>query len=136
MERITIILVDDHSQVRAQILARLAREPDFQVVGLADTSNGAILTAIATHPKLVLIDPLLGDGQGMDAIREIRTQAPNATIVVLSAFTDTAQKIELESMGVRSILNKGIASHKLLDILRAVASEPSTSKFISLNGKE
>lgn len=136
MERIPIILVDDHSQVRAQILARLARESDFQVVGLADTSTGAVLTAKATHPKLVLIDPLLSDGQGMEAIREIRTQAPNIAIVVLSAFTDTAQKIELEGLGVRSILNKGIASHKLLDVLRAAAEEGSGDTLNHLSGKE
>lgn len=128
MERIPIVIADDHLQVRTQILARLSREADFTIVGLADNSAATLACANATHPQIILIDPMMGDGMGLDAIRQLRKQVPEATIVVLTAFTDTAQKIELEKLGVRFILNKGIESHKLVQKLYQAAR--------SANGKQ
>lgn len=122
MERISILIADEHLQVRTQVLARLNREADFKIVGLADTSASAVRTANETHPRLILIDPIMSDGLGLDAIRRLRAELPDAAIVVLTAFTDTAQKIELEKMGVRFILNKGIESYKLVEMLHSAAN--------------
>ncbi len=121
MERIPILIADEHLQVRTQILARLNREQDFNIVGLADTSASAVRTASETHPSIVLIDPMMSDGLGLDAIRRLRTDMPEVSIVVLTAFTDTAQKIELAKLGVRFILNKGIESYKLIEMLHLAA---------------
>lgn len=122
MERIPILIADEHLQVRAQVLARLNRENDLDIVGLADNSSAAVLRANETHPRLILIDPMMSDGLGLDAIRRLRAALPNTEIVVLTAFTDTAQKIELGKMGVRFILNKGIESYKLVEVLRLAAA--------------
>ena len=121
MERIPIVIADDHLQVRTQILARLSREADFAVVGLADNSAATVACANATRPQILLIDPMMGDGLGLDAIRQVRSNVPEAAVVVLTAFTDTAQKIELEKLGVRSILNKGIESYRLVEALHQAA---------------
>lgn len=118
MERIPIVIADDHLQVRSQILARLNREDDLSVVGLADNSASAVACAVATRPQILLIDPMMSDGMGLDAIRRLRAEAPDTAIVVLTAFTDTAQKIELGKLGVHFILNKGIESYKLVEMLR------------------
>jgi DNA-binding NarL/FixJ family response regulator len=130
MDRIPILIADDHAQVRGHILARLEREALFQVVGIAENSRDTIGQTAALHPALVLIDPHMRDGHGLDAIREIRAASPDTAVVVLSAFTDTAQKIELEKLGVACILNKGIESYKLVDTLQRAAHSPQT------NGKE
>jgi NarL family two-component system response regulator LiaR len=121
MERIPIVIADDHLQVRTQVLARLSREADFAIVGLADNSAATVACANATRPSILLIDPMMGDGLGLDAIRQIRQSVPEAAVVVLTAFTDTAQKIELEKLGVRSILNKGIESYRLVEALHHAA---------------
>ncbi len=121
MERIPIVIADDHLQVRSLILARLGREEDFAIVGLADNSEATVACAKATHPKVLLIDPMMSDGMGLDAIRQVRHEVPDAAIVVLTAFTDTAQKIELDKMGVRYILNKGIESFQLVQRLHQAA---------------
>lgn len=121
MERIPIVIADDHLQVRTQILARLNREADFNIVGLADNSAATVACVTNTHPKIVLIDPMMGDGMGLDAIRQLQVQVPDATVVVLTAFTDTAQKIELGKLGVRFILNKGIESYQLVQMLHQAA---------------
>lgn len=118
MERIPILIADEHVQVRTQVLARLARETDFNIVALADDSTSAIRIANETHPRIVLIDPMMTDGMGLEAIRRLRQELPDTVIVVLTAFTDTAQKIELDKLGVRFILNKGIESYKLVQALQ------------------
>lgn len=121
MERIPILIADDHLQVRTLVLARLARETDFAIVGLTDNSAATVACANATHPQILLIDPMMGDGMGLDAIRQVRANVPGTAVVVLTAFTDTAQKIELEKLGVRSILNKGIESYRLVEELHLAA---------------
>ena len=121
MERIPILIADEHLQVRTRVLERLEREADFDIVGVASDSSSAVRTANETHPRIVLIDPMMRDGLGLEAIRRLRTETPDAVIVVLSAFTDTAQKIELEKLGVRFILNKGIESYKLVETLQHAA---------------
>ena len=127
MKRIPILIADEHLQVRAQISARLRREADFEIVGLADTGFAAVHAANETHPSIILIDPALRDGMGLDAIRRLRAEQPNAEIVVLTAYTDTAQKIELTNLGVRFILNKGIESKNLVEQLRKAADSSSSS---------
>lgn len=118
MERIPLVVADDHVQVRAQVLNRLQREADLQVVGVAENSRAAVAVTLEHHPRLLLIDPMMSDGMGLDAIRHIRSQAPDTAIVVLTAFADTAQRIELLRLGVRHILNKGIESRKLVTLLK------------------
>jgi DNA-binding NarL/FixJ family response regulator len=121
MNRIPILIADEHAQVRAQISTRLRREADFEIVGLVDSGAAAIDTANETHPRIILMDPALQDGLGLETIRRLRAEQPNAEIVVLTAFTDTAQKIALTNLGVRFILNKGIESYKLVEQLHKAA---------------
>jgi DNA-binding NarL/FixJ family response regulator len=126
MERIPILIADEHVQVRTQVLARLNREAAFNIVALADDSASAVRCAHETHPRIVLIDPMMTDGLGLDAIRRLRADLPDTVIVVLAAFTDTAQKIELDKLGVRFILNKGIESHNLVEVLHNAAAAQNT----------
>lgn len=121
MERIPILIADEHIQVRTQILARLNREPDFDIVALADNSTDAINLANETHPRLILMDPMMSDGLGLDAIRRLHIELPDSVVVILAAFVDTAQTIALKEMGVRFILNKGIESYKLVQVLHQAA---------------
>ena len=124
MEPIRLLIADEHIQVRTRVLERLNREAVFTIVGVADDSSSAVRMAHQTQPRIVLIDPMMRDGLGLDAIRRVREENPTAAIVVLSAFTDTAQKIELEKLGVHFILNKGIESYKLVQTLQDAAVGP------------
>lgn len=122
MESIRILLADDHPSVRAQIRARLTHESQFQIVGEAESSAQAVECALALHPDVVLIDPMMRDGLGLDATRQITSLLPSVAVVVLTAFADTAQAIELRRAGTRLILNKGIESRRLVEILSQIAS--------------
>ena len=113
-----------------QIRARLSREPEFEIVGEADTSTGAIDLARRARPRIVLIDPLLRDGMGLQAVRRIVSELPRTTIIALTAFADTALRMELSKFGVLQILDKGIESKKLVNILREIGRDDSREKYI------
>lgn len=122
---IRILLADDHLKVRAQIRTRLSREPGFVIIGEAENSAQAVECALASKPNIVLIDPMMQDGLGLEATRQIAARLPETAVVVLTAFADTAQCIELRKAGTRQILNKGIESQRLVDTLRDVGKRKS-----------
>jgi DNA-binding NarL/FixJ family response regulator len=120
MDKIRILLADDHINVRNQVRVRLSRECDLEVVGEASSSAQTIEYALVSRPHVILIDPMLRDGLGLKALRQITGYLPQTAIVVLTAFADTALQIDLRKIGVHCILTKGVNSQELLDTLRAV----------------
>lgn len=118
--RICILLADDHRNVRTQMRRRLDHEPDFQVVAEALSSSEIVERARALKPQIVLIDPMMSDGLGLETIARLAAHVPETAVVVLTAFVDTAMRMELRKIGVREIVNKGIASTELIQILRDI----------------
>jgi DNA-binding NarL/FixJ family response regulator len=125
---IRILLADDHENVRAQVRLRLSREIDIEIVAEAITSAQATDRALALKPAVLLIDPMMRDGLGLQAVCKVATGAPETAIVVLTAFADTALQMELRKLGVRRIANKGIESARLVATLREIGQNvPSRS---------
>ncbi len=127
MGTIRILLADDHETLRRQIRARLSHEPHFEIVGEAEDSARAVECALMFKPHIVLIDPMMRDGLGLDATRQIASRLPDTAVVVLTAFADTAQRIELRKAGTRYILDKGIESQRLVEILREMGQRCSAT---------
>lgn len=120
--KIRILLADDHPQVRGQLVARLRRESDFEVVGVAVDSFQTLQEARSEQPDLLLIDPMMRDGLGLATLRQLRANLPNMIVVVLTAVVDTTLNIQLQEMGIKHILAKGVLSSRLLSELRTAAS--------------
>lgn len=119
MHKIRILLADDHRLVREQLAARLTRETDFEVVGVASNSRETWQETQAKRPHILLMDPLMRDGLGLATLRQVHTNFPGLIIVVLTAYVDTALNMHLQKMDIQYILTKGIISSKLLVELRA-----------------
>jgi DNA-binding NarL/FixJ family response regulator len=117
--RIRILLAEDHAQVRGQLIARLNRESDFELVGVASDSFQALQKAQIHQPDLLLIDPIMRDGLGLATLRQLHASLPNMIVVVLTAVVDTILKIRLKEMGMEHILSKGIPTSELLAELRS-----------------
>ena len=83
----------------------------------------AIDCALALRPDIVLIDPIMQDGYGLQAVERLVSELPGAAIVVLTAFTDTALQMALREMGVTRILTKDLDVPGLISVLKAVAAE-------------
>lgn len=117
--RIRILVADDHPRVREQLAARLKREPDFAVVGVAANSAQTLQEVRIRRPELLLIDPIMRDGLGLATLRQVRANFPQLVVVVLTAFVDTALNMHFQQMGIQHVLTKGITSSELLAELRA-----------------
>ena len=118
MDHIRILLADDHTRVRGQISIRLRREPDLAVIGEAADSQQALALARRERPAVVLIDPFMRDGLGLETVHRIAACLPEIAIIVLAAVSDTSQRMALRKAGACQILDKGIPSEQLLRLLR------------------
>ena len=82
--RIRIVIADDHRLVLSGLRAALADAEGIEVVGEATTGRAAVKTVIARQPDVCLLDLRMPDGDGFWALREIRREAPNTRVVVLT----------------------------------------------------
>jgi DNA-binding NarL/FixJ family response regulator len=123
MDAVKVLLADDHANVRAQLKARLAREAYLHIVGEATNSSQTIECVQAHEPDVLLIDPVMRDGLGLEAVRRIAERDAPPIIVVLTAAADTALVLELRDAGVRHILNKNLDSRQLVETLSQVKLE-------------
>lgn len=120
MKKIRLLLADDHPDVLTYLASRLRSEADIEIVGEATNSAQAIALALTEKPNAVLIDPMMRDGLGMNALRQIASRCPESHLVVLTAVVDTATHMEYRKMGISKVLIKGIESTKLVDELHLV----------------
>ncbi|MEN4013783.1 MAG: response regulator transcription factor [Chloroflexota bacterium] len=87
MEKIRILLVDDHPVVRKGMRAMLATEPELEVVGECANGGEAVRQYAILQPDVVLMDLVMPEMDGVEAIRRILALAPEARILVLTSFS-------------------------------------------------
>ncbi|MGI9595789.1 MAG: response regulator transcription factor, partial [Acidimicrobiales bacterium] len=71
-----VFLLDDHEIVRRGVADLLNQEPDMTVVGDADSAGAALSAIEACSPDVAVLDVRLGDGNGIEVCREVRSQFP------------------------------------------------------------
>jgi two-component system, NarL family, response regulator DevR len=123
--RIRLLMVDDHQVVRLGLLTLLAHYPDMEIVGEAGTVRMAIEETLRLKPDVVLMDVRLSDGNGFDACRQIREQAPDVRVLFLTSFADEQIVLESIDAGADGYLLKEIDETALVRAIRDVASGQS-----------
>lgn len=122
---ITVLLVDDQAGVRRGLRMRLSREPDLEVVGEAEESEGAIDLALALLPDVVLLDVALPGQDGIGTAEALQTVVPGSAVVMLTLYDDTATRARATAAGARTLIGKHEPIPKLLEAIRAAASLPN-----------
>lgn len=117
MQRQTVFIVDDHTRVRVQLANWLNREKGLLVVGMSANIPENLEQLLDSQPDIVLID-VAGHGQGdLRLLRSLRDHLPEASVVVLTAFADTALEKELRGLGAHHTLPKQLPSADLIKTL-------------------
>ena len=116
-DRIRILVADDHPIVREGLVAVLATQSDFEVIGEAATGADAVGRAVDLQPDVVLLDLEMPEMDGVEATRRIREQAPEARVVVFTAFDRDEQILGALRAGAAGYLLKGAPRD---DVFRAV----------------
>ena len=126
-----ILLVDDHQMVREGLRAILERNPEFRVVGEADSGTEAVQFCKKSRPDLVVMDLGLPGLNGVEATIEILRYTPQTRVVILSIHDDENSVVSAIRSGARGFVLKRASSADLIDALRTVArggSSPSGRK--------
>jgi DNA-binding NarL/FixJ family response regulator len=120
MRKIRILCVDDHAVVRDGIGAILNLQPDMTLAASASTGREALEQYRNIRPDITLMDLRLTDMSGFDAIRAIRSEFPNARVVVLSSYEGDADIRAAMDAGAQGYVAKGMVREELLDVIRTV----------------
>ena len=117
---IRVFCVDDHPLLREGIAVLIGTEPDMVLVAEASDGREAIQKFREHRPDVTLMDLRLPDMSGIDAMIAIRTEFPEARIVMLTTFEgDVGIQRALEA-GARGYMLKSMPPQDLLDVIRQV----------------
>jgi DNA-binding NarL/FixJ family response regulator len=118
MDKIRILLVDDHQVVREGLHRMLELEADFDVVGEAGTAKDVIEQVAVLSPEIVLMDIKMPGVDGIELTRQLKSRSPNTNVIMLTLYDEyLSQAIEA---GAKGYLVKDITREELLKAIRAV----------------
>ena len=138
--KISVLLVDDHTLVRRGFRRILEDEPDIKVVGEAGDGKEAIKLAEELKPNVIVMDCALPGTSGLVATRKILSGTPEQKILMLSMHSeDTLVRQALEA-GARGYVLKNAVDLELAGAIRKVMSgdvvlDPQISKRAALKGE-
>jgi len=117
---IRIMTVDDHPLLRQGIAALINTQPDMEMVAEACDGEEAIAQFRAHRPDVTLMDIQMPNVDSTEAISRIRSEFPEAKIIVLSTYAGDVQILRAIKAGARGYLLKGNVRTELLEAIRTV----------------
>lgn len=117
---IRILAADDHPLLRHGIASLVNAEPDMELVAQASTGREAVEQFQLHRPDITLMDLQMSDMSGIEAMIAIRSEFPNARVIVLTTYSGDVQVLRALKAGARAYILKGRVHGELLDTIRAV----------------
>src|SRR6476659_5724165 len=124
-EKIRIYLLDDHEIVRRGLRALFEAEGDLEVVGESGSAVEAQSRIPALRPHVAVLDARLPDGSGIDVCREVRSQDPTISALILTSYEDDEALFAAIMAGAAGYVLKQIRGTDLVDAVRRVAGGQS-----------
>ena len=122
MDKLKILIADDHALLRDGLKALINAEPDMQVVGEAETGRAALEKARQLKPHVVVMDISMPDMNGAHATRRLRELLPTTRILALTAHDDSSYLRHMLEAGAAGFLLKRAAADQLIQAIRVVAA--------------
>ena len=117
---IRVLTVDDHALLREGIAALLSAETDIKLVAQASDGKEAVEQFRLHRPDITLMDIQMPNLNGIEAIGRIRSEFPDARIIVLSTYSGDVQVLRAIEAGARGYILKGHVHRELLEAIRSV----------------
>jgi DNA-binding NarL/FixJ family response regulator len=128
MERIRLLIADDHTLFREGLRALFALQPDLELVGEAATGHAAVLLAERLQPDVILMDVNMPDApeaaglNGVEAARRVVDTNPHIGVIMLTMFDDDGSVFAALRGGARGYILKGATHGEMLQAIRTVAA--------------
>lgn len=121
MEKISLIIVDDHPLFREGVRNILNMEEDLVVIGEATSGDEGLLMLQTLKPQVALIDVNLPNLNGIQITRQASAERIRTAIVLLTAYDDVEQVLHAFRAGASAYCSKDVEAGKLIDIIHHVA---------------
>jgi NarL family two-component system response regulator LiaR len=117
---IGIVVVDDHPIVRDGLVAVLATQPDFEVVGEASSGPEAIRCVSTVRPDVILLDLEMPEMDGVETLLRLREIDPALRVIVFTAFDTDERIVKAVQAGAQGYLLKGVPRDEIFNAIRVV----------------
>lgn len=122
MEKITVLVVDDHQVVRQGVRAFLGTQPDIEVVAEAGSGQEAIVEAENHAPDVILMDLVMPGMDGVDATRHVKLVSPRSQVIVLTSHHQDEHIFPAIRAGALSYMLKDVEPGELVEAVRKAAT--------------
>ena len=119
MNKIRVLLVDDHEIVRLGLMTLINDQPNMKVVGEAGNASQAVKCVDKLRPDVVLMDIRMPGEGGIEATRQISASFPETKVVMLTSFGDNELLVRAIRAGAVGYILKQVGNE---DLLRAVSA--------------
>jgi DNA-binding NarL/FixJ family response regulator len=121
MEKIRVLIVDDHPLLRDGLQKTLGIEDDIEIVGEGSNGETALALTRELQPDVLVLDVNLPDINGLQVARQLRISRMDVGIVVLTAYHDNQQVVHAMRSGASAYCPKDISAENLVRTVRLVA---------------
>lgn len=120
MEKINVLIVDDHGVVRQGLRTYLELLDDIEIVAEADNGVKAVEQVVQHQPDIVLMDLVMPEMNGVEATRQALANNPNTKVIILTSFADDELVFPAIEAGAAGYLLKDVDPADLHQAIRAV----------------
>lgn len=136
MQKISLVVVDDHPLFRQGVAEAMSLEPDMQVLGQASSGDQALELIRALRPEIVVLDVNLPGMNGQQITRLITQEKIGTRVVLMTGYDDLEQSLHAAMAGAAAYCSKDVEPSSLLHIIRDVADGKFVFGSRSMGGPE
>jgi NarL family two-component system response regulator LiaR len=119
MDKVSVLIVDDHAMVRQGLQTFLTLNEDIDVVGEAANGIAAVEQVREHHPDVVLMDLVMPEMDGIEATRRIRELSPETQVLALTSFIEDDKVFAAIEAGALGYLLKDVSPDDLVEAIKA-----------------
>jgi len=122
MDKIKVLIVDDHAIVRMGMVSLVNAQPNMEVVAEAKNGELGVKAAIKHKPDVVVMDILMPVMNGAEATREILAALPHTKVLILTSATTAGELSAAVKAGATGVIPKTTSNPALISAIRSVAA--------------
>ena len=123
MDKIRVILVDDHEMVRLGLKSFLNMQKDIEVIGEASNGRQGIDLALELRPDVLVMDLVMPEMGGVEATLDILSKWTEAKVLVLTSYLDNEKIYPVIDAGAKGYMLKTSSAAEILNAIKKVAKE-------------